>query len=243
MMLVHQWIEYYEKGRPNTAAFLQRMAMGCVQFNCGPINDIPVDKSEELFVARAPFQKTILQFETPEDSNASHLMLLWEELPDESVMLILGQRRRDKTWGTLSPTIIKRMGQEFEINLIGNNKENMETIRDIHAHALNFFYVLGCSNVELIDHPAPKALNKKRERSGKMPILEFKTLTLKLDGKRGVGPRGTGTHASPRVHLRRGHVRQLQSGKRVWVQPCVVGSNHGMVLKDYRVVRELEATK
>lgn len=32
----------------------------------------------------------------------------------------------------------------------------------------------------------------------------------------------TGTHASPRPHLRRGHVRHLQNGGKTWVQPCFV---------------------
>ena len=46
---------------------------------------------------------------------------------------------------------------------------------------------------------------------------------------------GGGTHASPRVHLRRGHIRKIADGRTVWVQACVVGSKHGMVLKDYKL--------
>ncbi len=45
-----------------------------------------------------------------------------------------------------------------------------------------------------------------------------------------------GTHASPRLHLRRGHPRQYAPGKYCWVQPCVVGNKAaGMVHKDYAI--------
>ncbi len=47
-----------------------------------------------------------------------------------------------------------------------------------------------------------------------------------------------GNHASPRMHLRRGHLRRLEN-KVIWVRPAMVnaGSNAGAVLKDYAVER------
>jgi hypothetical protein len=48
-------------------------------------------------------------------------------------------------------------------------------------------------------------------------------------------PQG-GTHAPPRWHLRRAHLRHLKSGKVVAVRSCEVGSaEHGGIVKDYRV--------
>lgn len=50
---------------------------------------------------------------------------------------------------------------------------------------------------------------------------------------------GTGTHASPRWHVRRGHWRQIGEGRRVFVRECQVGDlSRGGVVKDYQV--ELE---
>jgi hypothetical protein len=46
----------------------------------------------------------------------------------------------------------------------------------------------------------------------------------------------SGTHASPRWHIRRGHWRQLADGRRVFVRQCQVGDPaQGGVVKDYIV--------
>jgi hypothetical protein len=43
-----------------------------------------------------------------------------------------------------------------------------------------------------------------------------------------------GTHASPRLHLRRGHIRHCYTGQYVWVRPTTVGNKRlGIIFKDY----------
>ncbi|MEO3722889.1 hypothetical protein, partial [Lacticaseibacillus paracasei] len=65
-------------------------------------------------------------------------------------------------------------------------------------------------------------------------FYETKCLTIKATQKQGTGTR-TGTHESPRQHLRRGHIRRLESGN-IWVNACVVGSSEkGVIKKSYNV--------
>jgi hypothetical protein len=46
----------------------------------------------------------------------------------------------------------------------------------------------------------------------------------------------SGSHASPRWHIRRGHWRTLTDGRRVFVRACEVGDvTRGGVVKDYHV--------
>lgn len=96
--------------------------------------------------------------------------------------------------------------------------------------------VINCANVTTEEISAPAALNKKRMKKGQQPFFTYKILQLTdeqhVTHKRGSG----GTHASPRMHLRRGHLRRLKS-KVVWVRPVMVntGSNNGVVHKDYAV--------
>lgn len=100
---------------------------------------------------------------------------------------------------------------------------------------LNMIEVLSCSNVFIEAIPAPKAVNKKRIAKGNLPLYEYKILTLTTDEKRSSQGPGGGTHASPRVHLRRGHIRRLRD-KKIWINATVVGNRKaGMVVKDYEV--------
>jgi len=85
---------------------------------------------------------------------------------------------------------------------------------------------------------APAKLNKARERKGKLPILDYHVVNLArrtrperlpdFEGERG-------THASPRLHFRRGHWRHYENHKS-WVRWCLVGDPElGFVDKHYRL--------
>lgn len=103
------------------------------------------------------------------------------------------------------------------------------------SRSLSSFAVLSCSNVRVRDVEAPAALNKKRAKSGKAPMVTYKVLELVAPATRQERVDQGGTHASPRLHLRRGHIRRLDAERTVWVQACIVGSATGAVLKDYQV--------
>lgn len=96
---------------------------------------------------------------------------------------------------------------------------------------------LSCVNIEQTVFQKESAKNKQRIKSHKTPIYETKILTINARKKTGPERENepTGTHASPRQHLRRGHIRRLESGN-IWVNSCVVGSHEeGVIKKDYRV--------
>jgi hypothetical protein len=95
-----------------------------------------------------------------------------------------------------------------------------------------FLRVLNCVNVKTETVEAPAALNKKRLRNGKPPIYSYKTLVLRPSAAQRLDHGGT--HESPRVHLRRGHIKHRKTGD-FWWQPHVVGDRaRGAVMKDYR---------
>lgn len=96
-----------------------------------------------------------------------------------------------------------------------------------------FLSALHCSNVTRENHAPSEKLQRSRARRGKRPLFSYWTLNVLHGGGIGGGSRG-GTHASPRVHLRRGHPRQYAPGKWTWVQPHAVGNPAaGVVHKDY----------
>lgn len=79
-------------------------------------------------------------------------------------------------------------------------------------------------------------INSKRAAKGKGPVL-FDWHTVEVAPATQKMPHQGGTHASPRLHDRRGHWRTMKkSGKRVWVRDCKVGdASKGVVFKDYEV--------
>lgn len=75
----------------------------------------------------------------------------------------------------------------------------------------------------------------KRIRQGKVPLFDWRTVVIQpiKPSRESLG----GTHASPRLHDRRGHWRFIKkSQKRVWVRDCKVGdASKGVVFHDYKV--------
>ena len=84
-------------------------------------------------------------------------------------------------------------------------------------------------------------INRKRAAKGKSPVA-FDWHTVEIGPWVGKSEPQGGTHASPRLHDRRGHWRLIKAtGKRVWVKACKVGdASKCVVFKDYRVSEALQ---
>lgn len=113
--------------------------------------------------------------------------------------------------------------------------EVMNNMGDAMLAVIELISALACINVSRRLCEAPVALNRKRERNGKKPLYSY--WVLEIDEGKGSAKSSAessgGSHASPRVHLRRGHIRRLPD-RNVWVNACVVGNKaSGMVAKDY----------
>lgn len=111
-----------------------------------------------------------------------------------------------------------------------------------NAAYLNLFGLCGtieCRGVDVSDVvKAPKFINAKRAAKGKPPLFSYRVLTIDVTKARIPGHVALGgSHASPRLHWRRGHIRRLASGVVTRVKPCLVGDvSRGVVSKEYAVV-------
>lgn len=73
-------------------------------------------------------------------------------------------------------------------------------------------------------HATPSPTNAKRLAKGKKPLFEWKVIDITANHVLPENSAPTGrTHASPRRHVRRGHMRQYKSGKVAWVKQTMVG--------------------
>lgn len=87
---------------------------------------------------------------------------------------------------------------------------------------LNFLNALACSNV----HTEKLPPRKPSKTLGALPFDEYHVLTIDRPAGTGNGHAG-GSHRSPREHLRRGHIRRLPTGSKIWVNAAVINAGAG----------------
>lgn len=95
--------------------------------------------------------------------------------------------------------------------------------------------LLACRNVITEIIPAPARLNAARVKRGKPPLRDYHTLVIKLNEVKHIGGGNPcGQHASPRRHIRRGHIRHLEKGP-IWVNAAIVNLGKNWVEKRYEL--------
>lgn len=102
---------------------------------------------------------------------------------------------------------------------------------------LELIEALSCSNVSH-DALAVRKQNKSSAKRGALPFDEYRVLTVRSSSVPNVGNPSVipFDRRSPREHLRRGHIRTLQDGRRLWINSMVVNANAGgRINKDYKV--------
>ena len=191
-------------------------------------------------MTKLPFNVTSLSFEG-NNKTTKHFILAFED--NKNRINVISFFRMPKTNWQLLPSIVFCRKDELRTDLLFELKSEFdskkESLNTLAMYAIKAFFefleALSCRNVEqTIIQKCDKALNARRINKGKLPLYEERILTIKVNAKQGTGTR-TGTHESPRQHLRRGHIRRLESGN-IWVNACVVGSSEkGVIKKSYNV--------
>ena len=226
------------------------MMQQAVCFDGGDAELITVPHRQEL--CRLPYPVTWIEFLYRFPDTPMRVGFLCRTLTDERLEINVYQNPPHpsfpKRWALMYQSRIRFLGGEYpkERREISYAPSNM-IAHDVEADSsivLCFLTALNCCNVRRVEHTPAIAINKKRERAGRPPLFSYWTLQLAPDVHEAVTSTG-GTHASPRIHLRRGHIRRRHgSDKWWWVQPHVVGRKDlGMVHKDYdaRQVAEVPA--
>lgn len=128
-----------------------------------------------------------------------------------------------------------RTDEGLRIASIDENPEGTEAARGVLAAIGRWLVSLTPQTQAYRATARPSFINSKRKAKGKPPAL-FDWRTVVITPPTEPGPPKGGTHASPRLHDRRGHWRNHPSGKQVWVKACKVGdAAKGVIFKDYEV--------
>jgi hypothetical protein len=119
--------------------------------------------------------------------------------------------------------------QEYKTALIDDYSDEIGAF-------LCFLNILQCNNVRT------ESIQSKYTRSkngGKIdaafPFDTYHILTIDSAPSKSGSDSASGSHRSPREHLRRGHIRRLSGDRRIWVNSTIVaaGRGAGTVKKEY----------
>ena len=207
-------------------------------------------KGDALSVLSLPFDKITINFKS---SNGIDICVFVYEASD-NWFGVVGFFKIKQTWA-INPTMCFIHKENWKHptepclykapfkNIFKINQEFSEKYESIFETSsllcveslLELLEALSCRNVEQTTiQKCDASLNARRVNKGKLPLYEERILTIKVNAKQGIGTR-TGAHESPRQHLRRGHIRRLESGN-IWVNACVVGSSEkGVIKKSYNM--------
>jgi hypothetical protein len=177
-------------------------------------------KEEGIFVASVPY------FDDEQ---------LWTPPPS----MVFLPRTDDPRDGERNHLVITPLGL-VTYDFFPAHERNYRAMRDVNDEVIacqHLLTALAMEKAKTDTIPAPEKLNKKRTRAGKPPMFSYRVLNIVADimaTPRKTTGRPTGSHASPRMHKRRGHVRRLGEGRVTWVRDTIVGSpSRGSVQKDH----------
>lgn len=185
-------------------------------------------------ISRLPYKRMIVEASVT-GSDLSWVVIFVAEINETELRLIFAQKSTNGEWVSTAPFTVEIYGET--VRTIGHiERSQIEQYKWAFALLMRTCLAMRCENVRAV---VPKSYRPTttRPKGGKQPLFSHKVLVVDTANDEAESDQPfTGTHASPRLHLRRGHIRRLANGKTVWIQPCVVGDkSKGMITKDYFV--------
>ena len=201
--------------------------------NAGMIETVNLSK---LTTHRPPFEKSLVLWSGSTKSNPHYemSMLVAGTDPEEGIVI-------DMTKGiptnpiTFPPMVYLIDGAQIRYGPVDEKASLPQDVAELMLSMVaKWFDELdtGCESYK----PEVKQTftNRRKIAQGKLPTYDWHTVVIEPSTARQESKGGT--HSSPRLHDRRGHLRRLRSGKNVWVKSCKVGNaSIGVVFKDYKL--------
>lgn len=167
-----------------------------------------------------------------DDAGGKWLILLRQV---DNVVAVAAWSLRAKSYDKHPGFTYARTDEGLRIASIDTNPAGTEAARGVLAAIGRWLMSLTPQTQAYRATARPSFINSKRKAKGQPPAL-FDWRTVVIAPPTEPGPPKGGTHASPRLHDRRGHWRNHPSGKQVWVKACKVGdAAKGVIFKDYEV--------
>lgn len=195
--------------------------------------------SQYLLECRPPFEKNMVVYQGKTQNHPLYevLMMVVGTDPEEGIMVSIWKGAHGRMPRRLPMMVYLIDGEQIRYGQADDEDSNQITKEEAElmlAYVASWYQSLIANPQAYVPVVKPTFTNKRKIAQGKKPLYDWTTVSIEPRSVRNE-PQG-GTHASPRLHDRRGHLRRLKSGKNVWVKACKVGKAElGTVFHDYEV--------
>lgn len=193
-------------------------------------------KIDNLATHRPPFEKNLVLWSGKSGNHERYEMMMLASGgdPEEGIVLDLSKGQPGK-YTTFPPMVYLIEDGQIKYGPVDEGDDLPRDVAEIMLATMSKWLEsmdTGCESYR----PEVKQTftNRRKIAEGKPPTYDWHTVIIQ-PAKPRFESQG-GTHASPRLHDRRGHIRRLKSGKNVWVKAHKVGdASKGYVFHDYKI--------
>lgn len=196
---------------------------------------------------RLPYPKTILEYETDflDDEFTKTILICREDLKKGRIAILqwMYSKKYNEWAGAPIASIYTKQSLnrndgsdiKYLISAFSEDEANGYHYSSVALH--NLLNALACSNVKIEKLERRKPLKGKKMDA--LPFDDYHVLTVATPSAKASVSNQTesiGDRHSPREHLRRGHIRRLQDGKKIWVNAAIINAGVGAKIhKNYAV--------
>lgn len=214
--------------------YVRQHAPEAMCFDCGDYEELGGYKLIPALV-KFPYPTCYFEFSFTNNSGPGNIGVLCAETEGQRTAKLFGKCVGSNGWRYIGGAVMTEISDAGIEWAIATGAAGQDLLGGFLALMAVFLGALNCTvNINRVEHKPDETLQKARRKRGQQPLFSYWTLEIDLSKSRAAGEDYGGTHAAPRLHLRRGHPRQYKPGLWCWVQPCVVGNKKlGMVHKEY----------
>jgi hypothetical protein len=192
---------------------------------------------DPVMTHRPPFDKCFVVWKGKTKTHASYevLMLVAGNDPEDGITVSMWKGPTGTRLRPIPAMFYFIEGDQIRYGAVNDDEPVDKELAELMLAQVGVWYGLMDRRIEAyIPTVRDTFTNRRKMQQGKAPTYDWTTVYIEPAKPRSDSKGGT--HASPRLHDRRGHLRRLTTGKNVWVKACKVGdASKGAIFHDYKI--------
>ena len=186
---------------------------------------------------RPPFDRCFVVWKGKTKTHASYevLMLVAGNDPEDGITVSMWKGPTGTRLRPIPAMFYFIEGDQIRYGAVNDDEPVDKELAELMLAQVGVWYGLMDRRIEAyVPTVRDTFTNRRKMQQGKAPTYDWTTVYIEPAKPRSDSKGGT--HASPRLHDRRGHLRRLPSGKNVWIKSCKVGdASKGAIFHDYKI--------